>query len=80
LTGKRGKWACCDEWYREATRKFAYHGYAALSPNLHFRAGRGAPEDVAAKARAQGGVSDDQVVGDLAGALHYLRALPLSNG
>src|SRR6476646_2869875 len=21
-----------DEWYREATRKFAHHGYAALSP------------------------------------------------
>src|SRR5919205_845909 len=24
-----------DEWYREATRKFAHHGYAALSPNLY---------------------------------------------
>src|ERR671937_1478633 len=69
-----------DEWYREATRKFAHHGYATVSPNLYFRAGRGAPEDVAAKVRAAGGVSDEQVVGDLAGALHYLRALPFSNG
>jgi carboxymethylenebutenolidase len=69
-----------DEWYREATRKFAHHGYAALSPNLYFRAGHGTPEDVAAKVRAAGGVSDEQVVGDLAGALHHLRALSISNG
>src|SRR5919206_3302094 len=65
-----------DEWYKEATRKFAYHGYAALAPNLYFRTGHGTPEDVSAKVRAAGGVADDQVVGDLAGALHYLRALP----
>jgi carboxymethylenebutenolidase len=32
-----------DEWYREATRKFAHHGYAALSPNLYFRACHGSP-------------------------------------
>lgn len=69
-----------DEWYREATRKFAHHGYAALSPNLYFREGHGTPEDVAAKARASGGVPDDQAVGDIAGAMHYLRALPNNNG
>ena len=65
-----------DEWYREITRKFAYHGYAALSPNLYYRDGHGTPEDVAAKVRASGGVSDDQVVGDAAGAMQTLRALP----
>lgn len=43
-----------DEWYREATRKFAYHGYATLSPNLYYREGHGSPEDVAAKVRAAG--------------------------
>jgi carboxymethylenebutenolidase len=69
-----------DPWYREATRKFAHHGYAALSPNLYFRAGHGTPEDVAAKARAGGGVPDEQVVGDLAGALQLLRSLPYLNG
>jgi carboxymethylenebutenolidase len=69
-----------DEWYRETTRKFAHHGYAALSPNLYFRAGHGTPEDVAAKVRAAGGASDEEVVGDAAGALRYLRALPISNG
>ena len=63
-----------DEWYREATRKFAHHGYAALSPNLYYRVGHASPEDVAAKARADGGVPDDQAVGDLAGAMHFLRA------
>lgn len=69
-----------DEWYRETTRKFAHHGYAAISPNLYFRAGHGSPEDVAAMVRAQGGISDEQAVGDLQGALAYLRSLPYING
>ncbi len=69
-----------DEWYREATRKFAHHGYAALSPNLYFRAGHGSPEDVAARVRAEGGVPDDQAVGDIEGAMLHLRSLPNNNG
>jgi carboxymethylenebutenolidase len=69
-----------DEWYRETTRRFAHHGYAALSPNLYFRAGHGTPEDIAAKVRAEGGVPDEQVVGDLKGAMKFLRALPNNNG
>lgn len=69
-----------DEWYREATRKYAHHGYVALSPNLYFRAGHGTPEDVAAKVRAAGGVPDEQAVGDMAGALHYLKSLPYVSG
>jgi carboxymethylenebutenolidase len=69
-----------DEWYREVTRKFAHHGYAALCPNLYAREGHGAPEDVAAKVRGAGGVPDDQVVGDAAGAMRTLRSLPYGNG
>ncbi|MGQ4808525.1 Carboxymethylenebutenolidase [Candidatus Entotheonellaceae bacterium PAL068K] len=69
-----------DEWYRECTRKFAHHGYLALSPNLYYREGHGTPEDVAAKVRAAGGVPDDQAVGDVDGAQRYLRSLPTSNG
>jgi carboxymethylenebutenolidase len=69
-----------DEWYREVTRKFAHHGYAALSPNLYCREGHGTPEDVAAMVRGAGGVPDDQVVGDVAGALVHLRSLPYVNG
>jgi carboxymethylenebutenolidase len=65
-----------DEWYRETARKFAQHGYATISPNLYFRAGHGIPEDVAAKVRGIGGIPDDQAVGDLEGAMHFLRALP----
>jgi dienelactone hydrolase len=45
-----------DEWYREATRKFAHHGYATISHNLYHRAGEGKADDVAAKVRAEGGV------------------------
>lgn len=69
-----------DQWYREATFKFAHHGYITITPNLYFRAGHGTPEDVAAKVRAEGGISDDQAVGDLEGAMKYVRALPYSNG
>jgi carboxymethylenebutenolidase len=69
-----------DEWYREATRRFAHHGYATISPNLYFRAGHGTPEDVGAKARADGGVPDDQAVGDVEGAMRFLRSLPYLNG
>ena len=63
-----------DEWYREATRKLAHHGYATISPNLYHRAGHGTPEDVAAKVRADGGLADEQVLGDLAGCLKFLQA------
>jgi len=69
-----------DEWYRECTRKFAHHGYAAISPNLYFRSGHGTPEDVAAKVRGSGGVPDDDVVGDCESAMRILRSLPYVNG
>ena len=63
-----------DEWYREATRKFAHHGYNAICPNLYSRNGPGSPDDVAARVRAAGGVPDAQVMGDVAGAIDWLRA------
>jgi carboxymethylenebutenolidase len=69
-----------DEWYKEVTRKFAWHGYAAVAPDLYCRAGHGEPEDVAALVRGAGGVPDDQVVGDAAGGAAFLAALPTSNG
>ncbi len=69
-----------DEWYHEATRKFAAHGYAALCPNLYARDGHGTPEDVAAKVRAAGGIPDEQAVGDLTAAQRSLRVLPTLNG
>jgi len=69
-----------DEWYREAAFRFANHGYVTIVPNLYFRSGHGTPEDMAAKVRAEGGVPDAQAVGDLAGAMKYLRGLPYING
>ncbi len=48
-----------SDWYHEATRTFAHHGYVALCPNLYHRRGDGVPEDVAAQARASGGLADD---------------------
>ena len=45
-----------DEWTKEATRRFAYHGYLTISPNIYFDAGHGVPEDVATKVRSSGGV------------------------
>src|SRR5262245_66480435 len=69
-----------DWWIKEATRKLAYHGYAAISPHLYFRDGPGSPDDVGAKVRAAGGVADAQVIGDVAGAMAFLRAQPNSNG
>ncbi len=69
-----------DEWSKEATRKLAYHGYAAVCPHLYSRLGPGRWDDLAAAARGQGGVSDAQVLGDAAGVAAFLRAQPDSNG
>jgi len=69
-----------DEWYCETTRKFAHHGYAAVSHNLFQRAGEGRSDDVAAKVRAEGGIPDAQAIGDSEGAVKWLRAQPWVNG
>jgi carboxymethylenebutenolidase len=63
-----------DEWIIEVTRKFAHHGYAAIAPHLYFRDGPGDPDDIGARVRAAGGVADDQVLGDVVGAMTFLRA------
>jgi carboxymethylenebutenolidase len=65
----------------EITRRFAAQGYLALCPNLYSREAPGAAsDDAAATARAAGGVPDDRLVGDVAGAAAYLRGLASSNG
>ena len=70
-----------DSSTKEIVRKFAAHGYAALMPNLYYREAPGAsPDDAAAVARANGGVPDARLVGDVGGAAGYLRALAGSNG
>jgi carboxymethylenebutenolidase len=70
-----------DRATKEITRRFAELGYDAICPNLYSREAPGAaPDDAAATARAQGGVPDERLVGDVGGAAQYLRALPTSNG
>lgn len=69
-----------DELYCEWTRKFAHHGYAAISHNLFHRAGEGKSDDIAAKVRAEGGVPDAQSMGDTQGAVNWLKKQPWLNG
>jgi carboxymethylenebutenolidase len=69
-----------DEWTKEVVRKLAHHGYAAICPHLFSRFGSGAADDVATAARAAGGVSDEQAMGDGRAGLEYLRGLPYANG
>ena len=70
-----------DAATKEMVRRFAANGYAAVCPNLYWRDAPGAsPDDAAALVRAAGGVPQDRLLGDLAGAAAYLRALPNSNG
>ena len=65
---------------KEIARRFAHHCYAAISPNLHFREGKATPEENSASIRAAGGMPDDRTMGDVQGAIDYLRALPYLNG
>jgi carboxymethylenebutenolidase len=69
-----------DEYYQEFTRRLANHGYTAICPDLYCRVGHGRPDEIAAKTRADGGIPDDQVVGDAAGAMQWLTSQSSSNG
>ena len=70
-----------DRATKEIVRRFAEMGYDAICPNLYWREAPGAaPDDAAATARAQGGVPDERLLGDVAGAADHLRSLPSSNG
>ncbi|MBM9505246.1 dienelactone hydrolase family protein [Actinacidiphila acididurans] len=70
-----------DRATKEIVRRFAELGYDAICPNLYWREAPGAAaDDAAAVARANGGIPDERLVGDVAGAAAHLRALPTSNG
>jgi carboxymethylenebutenolidase len=70
-----------DRASKEIVRRFAEIGYDAICPNLYWReAPNAAPDDAAATARANGGVPDARLVGDVGGAADHLRSLPTSNG
>jgi carboxymethylenebutenolidase len=70
-----------DASTKEMVRTFAVNGYAALCPNLYAREAPGAsPDDASAFVRAQGGVPDERLVGDVEGAAAYLNGLQGANG
>ena len=70
-----------DRATKEIVRRFAELGYDAICPNLYWREAPDAdPADAAATARAQGGVPDQRLVGDVGGAAEHLRSLERSNG
>lgn len=66
-----------DRETKEFVRRLAVSGYHAVAPNLYSREAPGAsPDDAAAAVRAAGGVPDERLVGDVAGAVEHLRGLP----
>ena len=70
-----------DRETKEFVRRLAVNGYHAVAPNLYSREAPGAaPDDAAATVRAAGGVPDERLVGDVAGAVEHLRSLPGANG
>ena len=69
-----------DEPTIEITRRFAQHGYTAICPNLHFRAGKATPEANSAAMREAGGPADASAMGDIEGAIRHLRAMRNLNG
>lgn len=69
-----------DEPTIEITRRFAQRGYTAICPNLQFRQGKATPEANSQSIREAGGMPDDRTMGDVDGAIKYLRSLKQLNG
>lgn len=71
-----------DRETKETVLRFATEGYLAVCPNLYSRQGAGlSPEEAARLVRERdGGISDEQLIGDVAGAAGYLREQTASNG
>ncbi len=70
-----------DAGTKEIIRNVRGQRLSGPLPNLYSREAPGAdPDDAAAAVRAAGGVPDDRLVGDVAGAAAHLRAMPESNG
>ena len=69
-----------DIYNKEIARRFAHHGYVAISTNLQFREGKATPEENSASVRAAGGMPDERTMADVQAATDYVRALPYSNG
>lgn len=69
-----------DDASKEMARKLAYNGFVTISPNLHFREGKATPQENSNSIREKGGMPDVRTMGDVEGAMAYLRTLPYVNG
>ncbi|MEV4508838.1 dienelactone hydrolase family protein [Dactylosporangium sp. NPDC049525] len=70
-----------DESTKEMVRRFAANGYLAICPNLFWREAPGAsPDDASAFVRGQGGIPDEQIIGDVRTAADALRGLTGDDG
>src|SRR5215212_2547451 len=69
-----------DEYSREFARRFAEHGILTVCPNLFERVGHSTPDEIVAKARAEGGISDDSAVADAEASLNWIKSQPNCNG
>jgi len=73
-----------DRQSKEFTRSLAVGGFNAVMPNLYSREAPGAadPSDAMAAARSQGviPIPDERVIGEVEGAVDYLKGLSNANG
>jgi carboxymethylenebutenolidase len=69
-----------DDATKGMAAKLAYHGYATISPNLHFRQGQATPDANSASIREAGGMPDARTMGDVQASINYLRTLSYCNG
>jgi carboxymethylenebutenolidase len=71
-----------DEGSKEMVRKFAFHNYISICPNLHHRLGLTSTDinEVMTVVRNAGGTPDDQCIGDVDGAIKYLESMPAYSG
>lgn len=70
-----------DEETMDVTRRMAARGFATLTPHLYTRESRVVDATTAAKdVRAGGGLHDDQMLGDVSGAVARLRSDVSSSG
>lgn len=69
-----------DEATKIMVCKLAYNGYACISPNLHFREGKGNSVDNSTSVREAGGMPDARTMGDVAASIAYLNNQSYHNG
>ena len=65
---------------RELVRKFAAAGYVAVAPDLYTRIDGVDPNNMDTVRPAMMGTPDAQAIGDMEGAISFLKAMPQSNG